>query len=90
MPLEIETGRFRNIKRHLRFCTLCESQTQIEDEIHFLHVCPKLKEVRDEHLVPLGTGFEGDAKKDFVDFTRYLLQEGNIRGFAKVLEIMHM
>ena len=90
LPIEIETGRFHDIKRHLRFCKVCDSKTQIEDEIHFLHICPKLKKARDEHLVPLRAGFEGDATKDFVGFTRYLLQEGNIREFARVLEAMHM
>ncbi len=90
LPIEIETGRFRNIKRELRFCKMCNSNTAIEDEIHFLHACPRLKEVRDEHLKPLREGFEGDADKDHVGFTRFLLSENRISSFAKALETMVM
>ena len=90
LPIEIETGRFRNVKRELRFCKMCNSGTLIEDEMHFLHVCDRLKEVREEFLVPMRAGFEGDAKKDLTGFTRYLLQECNIKEFARVLEAMAM
>ena len=89
LPIEIETGRFRNVKRELRFCKMCESTSIIENELHFLHTCPRLKESRDEHLVPLQDGFEGDAEEDIVDFTRFLLRKNNIRNFAKALEAMY-
>lgn len=33
--LNIETGRFYNIERSLRFCNACDTQV-IEDEFHFI------------------------------------------------------
>ncbi len=90
LPIEIETGRFRNIKRELRFCKMCGSKTVIEDEMHFLHVCVRLKEARDEHLKPLEEGSEGDATVDQIGFTRFLLQDTNIKSFARALEGMYM
>ena len=46
-PLRIETGRYgRNrVDRHLRYCTLCD-KNDIEDEYHFLFVCPAYNEIR--------------------------------------------
>ena len=38
LPLEIETGRFRNIPLGERICKLCGSGC-VEDEIHFLCEC---------------------------------------------------
>ncbi len=35
-------------------------------------------------------GFDGDVKKDKIGFTKYLLQDGIIKEFAKVLEAMFM
>ena len=90
LPIEIETGRFRNINRELRFCKMCESRTMIEDEIHFLHVCSRSKDAHDEHLKPMRAGFEGDVEKDRIGFTRYLLQDGTIKEFSKVLEAIYM
>ena len=90
LPIEIETGRLRNIKRELRFCKMCSSKITIEDEIHFLHVCPRLQEAREIHLKPLQEGFEENATTNPVGFTRYLLQEVNIKNFAKSLEAMYM
>lgn len=43
--LEIERGRFYNIHRNERVCKLC-SLSQIEDEFHFILICPFYKEIR--------------------------------------------
>ena len=69
---------------------MCESNTLIEDEMHFLHVCNKMEEAREEHLAPLKAGFEGDATRDHIEFTKYLLQDSVIKDFAKALEAMAM
>ena len=39
LPLQIEVGRFTNVQRMNRKCTLCECDT-VEDETHFILVCP--------------------------------------------------
>ncbi len=36
-PLSIETGRFQNIPREFRLCTMCNDV--IEDETHFIFYC---------------------------------------------------
>lgn len=47
--LEIEEGRYRNIERNARICTKCNMQA-IENEYHFLMVCPLYREIRREIL----------------------------------------
>ena len=40
----METGRYQNIELSRRICTICRQC--IEDEFHFILVCPKYKELR--------------------------------------------
>ena len=49
--LEIERGRYQNVPREERLCKFCNSQT-IENEYHFLLVCPMYIEVRRKYLKP--------------------------------------
>ena len=51
--LFIETGRYENptIERTQRLCKSCNMK-QIEDEFHFLLVCPKYRELRRKYLKP--------------------------------------
>ena len=55
--LRIETGRYDQIPRVNRLCTLCKSN-QIEDESHFLIYCNKYSILRNEfykkieHIIP--------------------------------------
>ena len=60
LPLNIETGRYFRKPLNERLCLLCD-QNQIEDEYHFLCVCPVYKVERErfcssipgfEHLLP--------------------------------------
>ena len=44
LPLEIETGRYTRKKVEDIICKLCK--LDIEDEIHFVCVCPKLQAIR--------------------------------------------
>ena len=53
LPLNIETGRFRNQALEEKLCTLCEFN-EIEDESHFLFKCSLYDELRSEwfsHIV---------------------------------------
>lgn len=43
--LMIEEGRYRNMESNLRLCQLCKTNT-IEDEFHFLMVCPAYRDIR--------------------------------------------
>ena len=46
--LMIETGRYKNISRENRFCWYCECI--VEDELHFLLVCPLYKDIRSKYI----------------------------------------
>ena len=48
LPLNVETGRFRNIDLSERLCNLCPL-SEVEDEYHFLCICPKYSDLR-QHL----------------------------------------
>ena len=48
-PLEIETGRLKNIPRENRLCKMCIFN-QIESEYHFLLCCPKYSVIRTKYL----------------------------------------
>ena len=47
--LHIETGRHRNINYEERLCILCDTNN-IEDEFHFVIVCPLYEELRQIYL----------------------------------------
>ena len=49
--LRIETGRYgqNRIERHERICEICKS-SDIEDEFHFVIVCPKYKWIRQRYI----------------------------------------
>ena len=49
--LSIETGRYDNNPRQERICRSC-NMNQIEDEYHFLLVCPHFRELRTKYLKP--------------------------------------
>ena len=47
LPLNIETGRYRNVSLPDGLCTLCDD-SEVEDEIHFLCVCKFYSEYRSD------------------------------------------
>ena len=49
--LFVETGRHKNIPRYNRICSLCNKQ-DIEDEYHFILICPVYDEIRHKFLKP--------------------------------------
>jgi hypothetical protein len=49
--LAIETGRYTNVDRRLRICQECNMR-MIENEYHFLLVCPKYSELRTKYFKP--------------------------------------
>ncbi|XP_060583529.1 uncharacterized protein LOC132739756 [Ruditapes philippinarum] len=49
--LAIETGRYENVARENRLCTNCNLNV-IENEFHFLLVCPKYYSLRRKYLKP--------------------------------------
>lgn len=49
LKLNLELGRYKNIPRHMRLCECC-NMACIENEYHFVLVCPAYRTVRQEHL----------------------------------------
>ena len=47
--LAIETGRHHKIEREQRICDICKS-TDIEDEYHFIIICPIYSDLREQHI----------------------------------------
>ncbi len=45
LPIEIETGRYKNLERKDRKCTLCNTG-EIEDQLHFALKCPIFNQYR--------------------------------------------
>ena len=49
--LAVNTGRYENINRNNRICTLCNS-TDIGDEYHYIFSCPAYREERERLIKP--------------------------------------
>ena len=47
--LMVEEGRYRGIERYMRKCSLC-SMNVVEDEYHFLLICPAYTDLRKSYL----------------------------------------
>ena len=58
LPLELETGRYRQIPSTERYCKLCDTG-EVEDEHHFLLRCPLYDELRNM-LLQKAIDFDSD------------------------------
>ena len=76
LPLNIETGRFRNQALDERLCTLCELN-EIEDESHFLFQCSLYDELRNEWV------------SHIVNKTANFLELDKINKFKVIFDIHH-
>ena len=76
LPLNIETGRFRNQVLDERLCTLCEFN-EIEDESHFLFQCSLYDELRSEWV------------SHIVNKTANFLELDKINKFKVIFDIHH-
>ena len=54
--LEIERGRYKGIKADQRFCELCHND--VEDELHFLLICPLLNNTRKPFLNAISSNYK--------------------------------
>ena len=86
--LEIERGRYNNILRENRKCKMCNGNI-IENEYHFLLVCPLYREIRKEHLKPYFQRWptlnkfdilmQSANKKDIINLAKYIFNANEIR-----------
>ena len=63
--LAIEKGRHAKLERHMRTCTMCDLGC-VEDEYHFILICPKYDCLREKYLPWRFRNFQSSAK--FIDF----------------------
>ena len=45
LPLELEVGRYLGTDKRFRYCKVCGTK-EVEDEIHFIFDCTRLREAR--------------------------------------------
>ena len=85
LPLQVEIGRFTNVDKEDRLCTVC-NENKIEDEYHFLFSCAPLQWERSmyytNHIQDIGTFMLWpDASK-----VSYLTSKPMIKSFAEYVE----
>ena len=90
LPLRIETGRFARLDVTDRLCEVC-NLAQIEDEQHFVMVCPLYENVRTNlynhvqnqfpefRIMNQQSKFEFLLKQRWRDLSKYIVQAWNIR-----------
>jgi len=86
--LEIERGRYNNILRENRKCKFCNGHA-IENEYHFLLVCPLYREIRKKHLKsyfqrwPTFNKFDflmqSANKRDIISLAKYIFNANEMR-----------
>ena len=87
-PTQVETGRYKGTKKKERVCHAC-NRGKIEDERHFLFLYKTLKSVR----IPYLKNFlmvNNLNKKEWVKCMQVMLEECNVKEFAKWLEAMYL
>ena len=88
LPIDVEVGRFTNIKRHVRFSKLCKSSNLIEDEIHLLITCDRLKDTQDEYIKPLLDSNSATSNMSDIEKVRWLLSGEMLQDSAPQIEAL--
>ena len=85
MPLEIETGRYWNLKVEERLCKLCKSN-EVEDELHFFFLCDALEYVRAPLLKECLENINREHAETSYDILKGLLEPPTIERVGKLIE----
>ncbi len=81
LPLEVETGRYTDTKKEVRFCRCCNGG-KLEDEIHFLFHCDKFEEERKRLIDPLLDQSPETKEMNEYDKLKWLLDRTRVKDFA--------
>ncbi len=84
LQLEIEIGRYLNIKLEECFCRTCNLKV-VEDEFHFLFSCSALQDIRSTFYVENISDIESFMLMSDADKVYYLCQKSRIRTFASYI-----
>ena len=90
--LEIESGRYDNVKADLRYCKQCQNsdnQTYIEDEKHFLIVCPKFEKERKLFFDKLKTQDDNFANMTDTEKFLYIMTCNKDKTIKETLSFIH-
>ncbi len=88
LPLEVETGRYTQTKKELRFCKICNGQV-VEDETHFLLHCPRLTKIRYEKLKPILRKSRETLNMNDTEKIKWLLEKDQIKEFGEALAAIY-
>ena len=89
LPLRLETGRYKGMNREGRLCQVCD-RNKVEDEVHFLFVCKKLKKTRKPYVKKIRNEFPFLRKTDHLDMLKIMLDSQHIQEFSVWLENMYL
>ena len=87
LPLRLETSRYKGIDREERYCQICDRNI-VEDEIHFLFKCKKLKTTRKQHVKPILKEHFNIKKDSKIDMMKLLVSATHIKSFGQALKRM--
>ena len=88
LPLEVETGRFKDKLRQTRLCRVC-NEDKVENELHFIFECKALSLVRKQLLDPLMCEDRDTGHMSEVEKLTWLLKREHIKDFGKVLACIY-
>ena len=81
LPLEVETGRYTDTKKELRFCKCCKGGT-LEDKVRFLFHCDKFEEERKCLIDPLLDHNPETKEMNEFEKLKWLLDRSRVKDFA--------
>ena len=87
LPLEVEVGRFTNVKLEDRTCKVC-NLPRIEDESHFLFSCAALQAERSAFYVEALDDIGEFMLSDDCNKIALLLQPDYIKKFGRFVELI--
>ena len=89
LPLEIEVGRYTNVKEEDRLCKTCNGGF-VENEYHFLYKCKALKPVRKAFYREYIGEVKAFKKLPDAIKTKLLLYDGSVRVFTDwIIEMLN-
>ena len=92
LPLEIEVGRYKRkngkkIPREERYCKVC-NRLEVENEVHFVLTCDKLKGPRGEYITPLLNSDRENEGRTNIEKLKWLLSRDVLPNSALGIEML--
>ena len=88
LPLEIESGRWKDTPLEYRQCKLCK-ECLLGDEFHFAFYCDKLQEERTNMFVELCNITDIDVESNEVQLLKDIFQRDCLKTLGRHIEILY-